>query len=1166
MNRIELLKRAMKLIIDKLGNNDHLAIVTVPVQASTIAEKDGDLVRMDAEGRNKAAMRMQKDRAKAVQVTAYAKVDAIHGWPKSHQGIPILVRVVAPPLTSDCAPVDIVAVLDVRAGGGLVPVSRMDMVKTAMNLVIDKLTGHDRLAIVPVQSSPVDVEDDLLEMNVKGRTEAAERVRKLAIFGGDNLSTALQKAVMILEARKEEKKNRAGFIILISDGNDDVSSFSHDANAIPLKYSVHTFGFRDAHNPRTMHHIATKSAGTYAVLNDGDSISESFTASINNIASIVAVDAEIIVSVDGESTTATLSGVDSGRFKVEIDDRKKNAFITAGALQAGAARSFLVYVDNVVGGEVSDLGNYVAVRVRYTCLSSQNAEAESRVEELQNANVVVVGNGAGDDVAASRLVAAEIVRVEAMRIVDKILERYIDDGKGLAGAADELCEQWRRLKESEYGREAAAAEDCLAAEMDEMEDALRRCSGISYLLSWQTRHSLQHYHTSSRTAITSPSPAPSPAPAMRDFVACGGAHKAARAAAMAVAAAGANCGGERKRRYEKEREMEMEMIERRLAFWKKVQGELPPMQIDGESSSSSSSTGDLMATVFQKATQDTLDHAMFHDVFLMEMIEHRLAYWSWVKCELRPMHHDSDYSDHMITIFWDASRESIDRVMFHDVFLAPVSAVSSDKVQLSIFPRVDTIPRRECHPRLPVLVRVTAPATAPPSRRAPVDLVALLDISCGGAGAGASTARRLEMLRKAMEHVIGCLGADDRLAIVPFHSSVVDATGLLEMSVEGRCLATRKVMSLAVSGGTKLFPALNAAVDILDARHADERCGGGRVAAVFAACIRRVTSVVAIDAHIELACSGASIVGVESGRHRCHVDESRRSGFVYAGELSAGDVKNFIVYVDVDVHGGGVTELLTAHGTYTSATATVAAARRDTVVHIDERMAVVQRRDVDRVPDVSRDVAAELVRVEAIRMVAAVLERLNAGALAGGGAAAAELRDGWCRVMVSEDALVAAGAASLAVIEREIEEMESSLNRCSVTGMSQIFSWLNRHRLQLNLHVATPPARSPPVASNVAAVEGGRKSKDGGGGGAKRKCVEMDMIEERLAYWSKVKHDLPLMFPDQAATVTAATAAAEGTASSGDHAAAVFRDASLETINRAMFHDIYLVRPISRPI
>lgn len=537
--------------------------------------------------------------------------------------------------------------------------------------------------------------------------------------------------------------------------------------------------------------------------------------------------------------------------------------------------------------------------------------------------------------------------------------------------------------------------------------------------------------------------------------------------------------------------------------------------------------------------------------------------------------------------------------------LAPVPAVTNHKVQLSTFARVDVIPRRDSHARLPVLVRIAVPAAAATTeRRAPVDLVTLLDISYGGGGAAAS--KRLDLLRKAMDLVIGRLGAEDRLAIVPFHSSVTDPTGLLHMSVEGRCAASRKVQSLAVSGGTKLFPALNMAVQILEGRREEEKCREGfvilisdgddrtifretihpkypvhafgfrdahdaravhyvadhtsgvyavlndehdRITDAFAACVRRVTSVVALEAQIDLTCgaySRASLCAVENGHYKCHVEDNLRSGFIYAGSLCAGDVKNFLVYVDVDREDDfkDVTELLTVHGTYLDAP------RRNDILHLDERMTVVQRHD--KIPDVSRDVAAELVRVETVKMVSGVLGKCNSygKGLAG---VVTELREGWCRIKISEDAR-AAGSASLAGLAREMENMEASLLRCS--GLSYMLSWLTRHKLQLHTAAASawPPsscnkaAEVAAVEHNACAIAAGDRHGKGSIAGTKRKCAEFDKIEERLAYWSKVKHDLPLMFLDAASPET----------STGDHTTSVFRDASLETIDRAMFQDVYL--------
>lgn len=420
-----------------------------------------------------------------------------------------------------------------------------------------------------------------------------------------------------MEGRKDHDKKRPGFIVLISDGDD--ASVLNDA--MNLNCSVHAFGFHDAHNARAMHRIANTSAGTYGILNDGhDGLADAFVTSVGNITSIVAVDAEVSVSCSGaESTAAKLTAIESGRFKHDINGGGKRGTIQAGALQAGAVRSFLVYVDNVGDDELEHLPSMLTVGVQYedrSTTTSQNAAENQAGREMarRTAQVVVVRDG--DE--HSRLVAAEIVRVAAMRIVDEIIKNYGDNGRALAGAADELHKQWSLLKKSEFAKEAAPAcfVSALDAEMSEMEATLRRSSGMSYMLSWQTCHSLQHLQHA--RSSSSPSATTSVAAAAKGN---GGASAVAAAARQSFTAGGAAAmgkfvwsgahhgggGGERKRKYQSS---EMEMIEQRLAYWTKVKCELPPMHHDGE-------CPDHMTTIFRDASRDSIDRAMFHDVFLV---------------------------------------------------------------------------------------------------------------------------------------------------------------------------------------------------------------------------------------------------------------------------------------------------------------------------------------------------------------------------------------------------------------------------------------------------------------------------------------------------------------------------------------------------------------------
>ncbi|KAL5204391.1 hypothetical protein ABZP36_009262 [Zizania latifolia] len=540
---------------------------------------------------------MQAAAESTVKLTAYAKVDATHGLPKCrHPGIPVLVRVVAPSPTSQRprVPIDLVAVLDVGGcGSQLAPVNMMDLVKRAMELIINKLTKDDRLAIVTEKDTSdlsskkdassgaskdgsteagndattgagkddglrVPKKPELMEMNDAGQKDATALVRSLALTGDNKqLSKALDKA--LLEGRKDdEKNNRAGFVVVISD-RDDRTIFRKSMNP---DYSVHAFGFRDAPNARVMHYIANSSSGTYGILNDDKhgGISEAFEASINNITSIVAVEAKVEISCD--ESTATLSAIDSGRFKADIHGNKKSGSINAGALQAGGERRFIVYVDVVppVVDDVDEASSQLrTMKMKVKYVSRWHEKDTQKRVEIEDGMVTVVRKG--DD--GSREVAAELVRVGAARIVRDILAKYRENGKALAEAAEELHNKWHSLKKSEYGSEATGLIiSDLEAEMEEMEKSIRRSSGLSYMLSWQTCHSLQHL-----TRIRTPTPSTETLPPPRHS-----SSSLTNVMAGATAFGKPISSGGEKRKYEQSYPAgagELPMIEQRLAYWSK---------------------------------------------------------------------------------------------------------------------------------------------------------------------------------------------------------------------------------------------------------------------------------------------------------------------------------------------------------------------------------------------------------------------------------------------------------------------------------------------------------------------------------------------------------------------------------------------------------------------
>jgi len=104
-----------------------------------------------------------------------------------------------------------------------------------------------------------------------------------------------------------------------------------------------------------------------------------------------------------------------------------------------------------------------------------------------------------------------------------------------------------------------------------------------------------------------------------------------------------------------------------------------------------------------------------------------------------------------------------------------------------------------------VLLRVVMPPVM--SERAPIDLVVVLDISCG---AGLPLAYRMALLQRAMELVIEIRSSQDRLAIVQT-PKVHEKDDLVAMTREGREQAITMLQSLAVSGNKKLSTALEKA-------------------------------------------------------------------------------------------------------------------------------------------------------------------------------------------------------------------------------------------------------------------------------------------------------------------------------------------------------------------
>ncbi|XP_027090761.1 E3 ubiquitin-protein ligase WAV3 [Coffea arabica] len=146
-------------------------------------------------------------------------------------------------------------------------------------------------------------------------------------------------------------------------------------------------------------------------------------------------------------------------------------------------------------------------------------------------------------------------------------------------------------------------------------------------------------------------------------------------------------------------------------------------------------------------------------------------------------------------------------------------------VEVSLLPEAAVVSATRTHETLAFVLKVKAPPPPPPlahnsnsvhfkdpARRAPIDLVTVLDVS------GSMIGAKLHMLKRAMRLVVSSLGSADRLSIVAFSATPKRLMPLRRMNPQGQRSARRIIDRLVCSHGTSVGEALKKATKILDDR------------------------------------------------------------------------------------------------------------------------------------------------------------------------------------------------------------------------------------------------------------------------------------------------------------------------------------------------------------
>ncbi|KAL9255788.1 E3 ubiquitin-protein ligase WAVH1-like protein [Drosera capensis] len=137
--------------------------------------------------------------------------------------------------------------------------------------------------------------------------------------------------------------------------------------------------------------------------------------------------------------------------------------------------------------------------------------------------------------------------------------------------------------------------------------------------------------------------------------------------------------------------------------------------------------------------------------------------------------------------------------------ISPRSESKSHRdIEVKILPDAAVVSVGRSHETYAAILRIKAPPARSLIRRAPADLVALLDLG------GTITSLKLQVMKRAMRSVVSSLSSLDRLSIVAFSSSSKRLLPLSRMSPAGRRSARRIIDSLIGNHGS--FSVVNDAV------------------------------------------------------------------------------------------------------------------------------------------------------------------------------------------------------------------------------------------------------------------------------------------------------------------------------------------------------------------
>ncbi|KAI8017912.1 E3 ubiquitin-protein ligase WAV3 [Camellia lanceoleosa] len=229
---------------------------------------------------------------------------------------------------------DLVTVLDVSSS---MAGEKLKKMKIAMLFMIKKLSPIDRLSIVTFNETSQRL-CPLRQITENSQAVIENLVNELVAKGKTNVSAGLQTSLKVLKERRHTS-GRAGAIMLMSDGNQNVLTDGDAAKVVVGNVPIHTFGFGADHDPMVLKAIADNSmGGTFSDVQNQDNLSIAFSQCLAGLLTVVVQDLKLTVR-KGDSTIVKVS---AGNYAQSKDVADGSVTVSFGDLYIKEVRKVIV--------------------------------------------------------------------------------------------------------------------------------------------------------------------------------------------------------------------------------------------------------------------------------------------------------------------------------------------------------------------------------------------------------------------------------------------------------------------------------------------------------------------------------------------------------------------------------------------------------------------------------------------------------------------------------------------------------------------------------------------------------------------------------------------------------------------------------------------------------